>query len=383
MALKRWAWAWVPVAAAALAAVLLLPGGGETRSLLSFLQGSPSSLRVLSHRDDVRRALEVQRGRLRDAERADSLIAAARGPRALTARDDALTTVVYETPLSAADARVWLDAAEKELARYPTAAGPGGRLLIALYSNPARSRATGFGLWYGTARRLPPDAATSPCVVELNLVPRGAGRQRRAPTPGSLGPFLGLCGLIRRFGMPAPGIARWISSAGWRAYAVADGGLMSMMLEAARPVPRITLSRPDLTNDRPWEWYYGTPWVAIGCLDGTWSLCARDVRIRPGDANSWWYSDPPQAQFVAYLLATGTPQQFAAFWRSPLPTADALRQAYGRPAGELAYRSLSHWYVTAQGGPHAGPELMLAGLFWAAAALVLALVVGRRWTTEI
>jgi hypothetical protein len=158
---------------------------------------------------------------------------------------------------------------------------------------------------------------------------------------------------------------------------------MATVADARRPVPRFEIERPELWGSRPWEWYYGTPWVAIGCLDGSWALCERNVRIRPG-VSYWWSSmDAQAAQLVAFLLANGTSAQFAAFWRSPLGVGDALRQAYGRPAGQLAYESFSHWYSTKPGGPRAGPRLLLAGLFWAGAALALALVAGRRWKTEI
>ncbi len=384
MALKRWAWTWAPVVAAALAALLLLPAGGEEGwSPLSFIWSRSGQEHRGNYRQDLQRALDVQRARLRDATRADSLIAAARGARALRTRDDPLTTVVYETPFSAADARPWLDAAQQELARYPAAGGPGGSLVIALLTDPARAQDLRLGLWSGTARRLPPDSPSSACVVEVNLVWRGPRGRARTPTPASVGPFLGLCALVRRFGAAGPDVARWIGSTGWRASGVADGGLRSAVLEASRPLPRIEMQRPDLWNDRPWEWYWGTPWVAIGCLDGTWSLCERNVRLRPGDYYWWWYSDPRQAQFVAYLVATGTPQQFAAFWRSPLGVNGALRQAYGRPAGQLAQQALGHWYRVEPGGPRAGARLMLAGLFWAAAALAVALIAGRRWTTQI
>jgi hypothetical protein len=158
---------------------------------------------------------------------------------------------------------------------------------------------------------------------------------------------------------------------------------MATLAEAARPVQRIEMQRPDLSNRQAWEWYWSTPWVAIGCLDGSWLLCERNVRIRPGGSYWWWYADPRLAQLVAFLIANGSPAQFAAFWRSRLSVGDALRQVYGRPAGQLAHDAFDHWYGARPGGPRAGPRLMLAGLFWAAAALALALVAGRRWTTEI
>lgn len=384
MALKRWGWTWGPPVAALFVALLLLPAGGETGGpFLSFLQGSFGSERNASFRYDVQRANDVQRARLRDAERADSLMAAARGPWAVRSRDGGVA-VAYEAPLTAADARGWLAAVEKELGRYPAVAGPGAPLVVALYSNPARATGRGATLHWTSVRRQPPGYSGSACVVEVNVVPqaRRAAAVRRV-SPSSIGAFLGPCGLYRRFGLPGPDVARWMLHSGWPTYGSTDGGWMATLSEATRSVQRIEMQRPDFSNLRPWEWYWDSPWVSIGCLDGSLSLCERALRFRRGDHSWWSYSDPRVRELVAFLLARGTPAQFAAFWLSPLGVSDAVRQAYGRPPGQLAHDALSHWYSTARGGPRARPRLLFAGLFWAAAALALALVAGRRRTTEI
>lgn len=385
MALSRWRLLGGSVIAAVILALLLLPGGPLSQAgVLSWLflpYGWYSSPRPF--RDDVQMALRVQRARLRDAERADSVVGATHGPRALHTPDGGLT-VVYETPLTASDAHVWLQAAATELDRYPTPGSGGMPVVIALYSNPTRSKSREFGFYAWPSHRLLPDSGRAACVVEVDLVPfRPPGGKLHQPRRLPERPFLGLCGLYQRFGAPGYSIARWIGYAGVMGFRGGDGSWNDALAEARRPVLRSETVRPNLAGFREWPWYWGTPWVSIGCLRGTLSLCERNARIsgRPGEWEQ--YANPHGAQLTAYLLATGTPVQFAAFWRSPLPVNEALRRAYGRPAGQLAYEAFSHWHYAAPGGPRAEPRLLLAGLFWASAAAALALVAGRRWRTEI
>lgn len=384
MALKRWRWVWAPVLAAGILAVLLLPGGQLSQAGLMFWF-LPQQLEYYprwSFRSDVQTALRVQRERLVLAQRADSIVAAARGPRALRAWGAAVT-VVYETPILADTARLWLQAALAELARYPGGASSGGRMVVALYSNPARAHSRDYANTNWSTRRLLPDPLGAACIVEVNLVPRESrqGMMRRPPQRPA-GPFLGWCGLFQRFGSPGPAIARWIGLGRWRGNGSVDAGWSSLVADAGRPIPRREIYRPDLSESYQWAWYWGTPWVQLACLRGTRSLCERNAKIS-GSQDYWWFFEFRGSELVAFLLAGGTPAQFAAFWRSPLGVADALRQAYGRTAGQLAYEAFSHWHYASPGGPRAEPRLLLAGLFWAGAALALALVAGRRWKTEI
>ncbi len=385
MALSHWRLLWGSVLAAVVLALLLLPGGQLSQAgVLTWISGSYGWYESpRPFRNDVEMAVRVQRGRLREAERADSVLAISRGPRALRTREGGLT-VVYETPLTAGDARAWLQAAATELGRYPSPGSTGMPVVIALYSNPVRTRSREFGWYSGSGHRLLPDSGRAACVVEVVLVPfRVAGGKLRQPAQRPERPFLGLCGLYQRFGAPGYAIARWLRYAGGMGFRGGDESWNSALADARRPVPRSETVRPNLAGFREWPWYWGTPWVSIGCLRGSLSLCERNARIsgRPDDWEQ--YADSHGAQLAGFLLATGTPAQFAAFWRSSLPVSEALRRAYGRPAGQLAYEAFSHWYYAAPGGPRAEPRLLLAGLFWAGAAGALALVIGRRWTTEI
>jgi hypothetical protein len=387
VALSRWRWVWGPAVAIALLAVLLLPGRDMTVSggILQILAGSELSYTPWSFRQDVEAALRAQRARLRGAQRADSIVAATHGPRVLHGRD-AGVAVVYEAPLTPGDVRGWLDAAEQEIALYAGAGSGGSPVVIALYSNPARAHTPEFKNYHWWIRRELPDSSQAACIVEVNLVPWGREPPGSARSRKPLRAFLGLCGVTRRFGTPGPRVARWMGVAGgmFRGDAGDAPAWNTALAEAVITVPRRQVERPDVTiGQQGWQWWWGMPWVPIGCLHGARSLCARNARIR-GDAGIWWgFVDPRTAQLVAHLLRAGTPAQFAAFWRSPLPVGDALERAYDRPAGQLAFEAFSHWYYAAPGGPRAEPRFLLAGLFWAGAALALALVAGRRWKTEI
>jgi len=387
VALMRWRWVWGPIVAAALLAALLLPRPGESVSggFFQLLAGGDGPSRNWTFRDDVQAALRLQHSRLRGMLLADSLSAvAAHGARVLRGRDPGVA-VVYEAPTGPAEARVWLDAAEQELSRYPNGPSSGAPLVIALFSNPARARSTEFvNAWW--TRRLMPDTLHAACIVEVNLVPSRFVARRVRPKPGRA--FLGLCGLARRFGTPGPRVARWIMTGGLEVDYSDDptwgGNWTTLLVEAGEAVPRREVAQPEFAwGQAGWQWYWGLSWVPIGCLHGTASLCERNAHIR-GSAGMWWSSgDSRAAQVVARLLHAGGPAQFAAFWRSPLAVPDAMQRAYGRPAGELARDAFAHWYYAAPGGPRAEPRLLLGGLLWAGAAIVLALLAGRRWTTEV
>jgi len=382
MALSRWRWIAAPVLAAALLAVLLLPGSEISRTgVLSWFFGPTWSPGPRGLREDVRLAVEVQRSRLREAARADSAVGAARLSRAVRSPGGGLT-VVYETPLAASDARVWLEAAAAELARYPSAGGEGVPIVVTLYSNPLRAQSRDFAFYAWDPRRVVvSDSGRGACVVEVNLVPRRDARgtlRQRSRRPGA--PILGVCALYQRFGMPGQAVDHWMSGGAF-GYGFGAAQWSTALADASRSVIKLEIQRPGLGDLRNWWW--GSPWVAIGCLDGTASLCERNASVTRGAGPWLFYSDPRSLQLVAYVLAHGSPAQFAAFWRSPRSVGDALRDAYGRPAGQLAFAALSHWYYAAPGGPRAELRLLLAGLVWAAAALALAFVAGRRWTTEI
>jgi len=154
------------------------------------------------------------------------------------------------------------------------------------------------------------------------------------------------------------------------------------MQEARRALKRDTVAS---------VWWYSTfwrgsvQWAPIACLRGGGETCARVAGLEPVSADYfWWDSRLTRGQLLAWLLAIGTPAQFAAFWRSPLPPAQAVQAAYGQPAGRVAMEAFRHWSSPPEpGGPRAGSRVVLAGIGWTALALAIALVVGRRWQTEL
>ena len=387
MALKRWRWVWGPLLAAALVVVLTLPPGLPAAQGILSVFGLPYSPWQyppgMVHRAAVEGALTQQRRRLREELLADSILAATRGPRVVRSGDDAVT-IVYEDPLTADSARRWLRATLAELDLYPKGKGRGLPVVVALLSSPRRHPDLRNELRQSSVLWLPRTATAGPaCIVTLNLRPQprswwsGASLVVHDPGVGPVGRFLDYCALGGRYGAPGASVARWAGSSPewyWRA-----SSLATRLWEARRSVRKEGIER-----SWPYSFWYGqVSWVVVGCLDGDESLCARSVGLGSARESGEQYYLFERRLVLAHLLAAGTADQFAAFWRSPLAPPDALQRAYGRPAGRLALEAFSHWYSVPPAAPRAEPRLMLAGLLWAGAALALALVAGRRWTTEI
>jgi hypothetical protein len=392
VALRRWRWLWGPMLAALGLAVMLLPPRQPSyRGLLAaFGLAEPEWVgeRRSPFENDVRAAVSRLQKQVRDGRLADSLVAAARGVRALRSANG-FVTVVYETPLTADSARVWLRAASSELSLYPSAGGPGLPVVVALISSPARLRSKDIlNRLYWTFEELV-DVAPSrgACVVTINLLDRKYSQASdlvgHDSSGGPSGRFVDLCALYARFGRPGPA-GVWLGAAR-RPYWFGRSLLASRLQEARRAIRRAETNWDESAARPPWAG--GVPWLEIGCLHGASSLCAHIAGLAgPSEPRFYYYYLQPfsRTQIVAHLLATGTPAQFAAFWRSPAPPAQSLQVAYGRPAGETVRSAYGHWYADAPpGGPRAGTDVVLAGFLWAGLALMLAVAVGRSWKTEI
>jgi hypothetical protein len=386
MALKRWRWVWGPLLAAGFVVVLTLPPGIPTETgILSVFGLAYSPWQYppgMVHRAAVEGALNQQRRRLRAEMLADSILVATHGPRVVRSSDGAVT-IVYEDPIAADSARFWLRATLAELDLYPKGKSGGLPIVVALLSSPRRhpdlrneSQQTSV-LWR------PRTATAGPaCILTVNLRPQprswwpGASLVVHDPGVGPVGRFLDYCALGGRYGAPGASVARWAGSSPewyWRA-----SSLATRLWEARRSVRKEDIPRE-------WQfpfWYGQVSWVGVGCLDGDESLCARTAGLgTAGASGSDFYFE--HRLIIGHLLATGTADQFASFWRSPLAPRAALQQAYRLPPGRIALEAFRHWYDVPPAPPRAEPRLMLAGLLWAGAALALALVAGRRWTTEI
>lgn len=388
MALKRWGWLWGPVVAALVLAIGLLPPTIPSGEGLLAAFGQPEYGRVYRpgvFREAVDRAVSVQRRRVQDAHFADSLVRAARAASALRSADGRVT-LVYERPLTRDSALVWLRAASGELALYPRATTPGLPLVVALLTDSARGGSRPErDMIFPTRVMTSAAAAQGACVVAINLFsPRAKAAwwalvaHDAAGHP--VGRFLDVCALYGRFGIPGAAVAKWADRGRnwlWGGY----DELGMRLQEAGRPVRRDVLASL-IEYSTPWTG--AVPWLPIGCLDGASRSCVRaaGLEARPDGLIAFAYPFM-LGQSVAFLLARGSPTQFAAFWRSTLPPAQALQAAFGEPAGSLTMSAYRHWFTApVTGGPRVGARVALAGIGWAAIALALALVAGQRRRSE-
>lgn len=392
MALKRWAWSGAPVVAALLAMVALLPPGAPTdaSSLIAVITGAGAyrygAERTGEHSqfgDDIRAARQNQERFLRRAGHVDSIVAASRGAHAIRS-EDGLVTVVYERPLAPDSARFWLKAVSRELALYPRPSRRGLPLVVALLSNPDRIRPGQSSIAYQWGVQEYPDQATSAgaCVTTVSLLARETFNRAAVGHDAAGNPvsrLLGACALYARFGAPGPRVSDW-AQAGldwWNPFT-------SQLLEARRGVRRYVLPRSADWGDN--LWYGEVLWLEVGCLRGTAALCSRAVGLgREAEPRFPYYfsSQPLRGRVLAHLLATGTPEQFAAFWQSPLRPDAALAAAYGAPPGTLAHAALSHWFTAPAADSRLGnARATAAGLVWIGLALAVAVAAGRRWKAE-
>jgi hypothetical protein len=378
------------VAAAAIAVTILPPRGPSTEGFVGSFFG-------WSHTDYVPRdpsgdaihaAASTLRWRFVESSLAESIVTVARLPGALRSTDGAIT-VVYAPTITRDSARIWLAAASSELALVPQAGVRGLPVVVALARwLPARSTASREQrlLSGQTFLGLQGVAGTSgACVVVLNLGhphPEWYVRELMAHDASGrpLGRFLDACALYGRFGVPGRGVSAW-ADRGPEWYWGGYDQLSRRMQDARRRL------RPDTVTA---EWVYSAfwrgevQWAPLACLRGGEAVCVRIAGLEPSVRGFWWYDRLTRSQLFAWLLVNRKPSEFAAFWRSDLPPARALQEAYGEPAGKLVRSAFAHWTVAPDiGGPRAGARIVLAGFAWGAVALGLALTVGRRWSAEI
>ncbi len=386
MALRRWLRVGGPVVAAALVAIALLPPRVPTRETLRFgtFFGARYVAPPLPGRSqfvsDVLLAQRWQRGQVRSALVADSIVRAARGPRALRSQDG-LVTVVFERPLSADSARSWLGAATRELALYPTGTATHVPVVVALVSDTTRERPGSY--LPGIREFVDQAASVGACVVTVNVMPRyrwGGGLVAHYAAGRPVSRVLGACALLTRFGPPGRGIAGWVAS---RPVVAWSDPLTVQLQEARRRVLKLPLVRT--LQDDAWSFEPALRWAGVGCLRGNADLCSRLASLGglgPDDLYSYRALGP--TGLMAHLLATGTPAQFETFWRSSQPPAAALSSAYGKPAGELVMATLQHLYTAPpRPAPWGGGRNLVAGLVWLVLALAVSLAAGRRWSAEV
>ena len=391
MALKRWIRIAGPVVAALAVAIAILPPRVPSPGAVwvgLFFWGAaahPQSGRS-EFASDVRSARQIQAWRLRRALLADSIRKAARGPRAVKSKDG-LVTVVYEKPLTADSARFWLEAAARELALSPRPKNAGLPLVVALLSDPARDRPRrGVGSPWGIQELVEQTASAGACVVTVGLIRRlGRGGQvvGRDAEGHPVSRILGACALYARFGPPGPGTSRWAASSVGN-WAWVDP-VTPQLVEARHRVRKLDLQRVEGYSA---PWYGVVRWLEVGCLEGSDVLCLRTAGLDPEsygqDPTPFYYRPLAAGRLLAYLVATGNVDQFAAFWRSGQRPAEALASAYGRPAGSVVKAALEHWYAPpAPPAPWGSARGLAAGLVWLGLALAVAFAASRRWTAEV
>ena len=382
--IRRW-WLSLPVLVALVALVTLLPPRVPSADRVWFGLVYVAGAEVYGgaspspYRRDVQEAVRVQETAVEQAGLSDSVLAAAHGARALRSSDGAVT-VVYEAPLSADSARFWLDAASRELALYPSPGTRGMPLVVALFANPTRAGGKRIASW--TVRELVDQAETSnACIVLVDLFNkpdwmRAASYVAHDASGRPVTRWLGACALYARFGSPGAMVGRW--SVGDATFWYRWYPLTSQLVDARRVVRRRQLQPTIGPDDLPW---WAARWLAVGCVRGAAQACLRATGLDTwGQLPYSAFMTIPPERVLAFLLASSTPQQFAALWRSPLKPDAALANAYQTPAATLVRDALRHWYeVPPAGGPHLDATAAVTGAGWAVLALLLALLAGRRW----
>lgn len=382
MALKTWHRAALVASGMALATVVILPSrplpepgdrlyglfradfGWYGRALYEFTLSS---------------TLSALQDRHRAAVMADSLLALIRGPRAVRSADGALT-VLYERPLTADSARVWLGMLERELALAPRGTGSGMPIVVALRSVPPRR-----GDWVAM-RFLSPRRERPACFAVARLVAAQAADNTFRPselierdhrTGVARTAVLDWCLMYGRFGAPGASVERW---AGRRVEVRrwwSPGDNLSQTLEAERRGhKRDELPPGVLPQDL--EAYWADP-LNSACVRGSRVPCLKSVglmadpTLRP---ESFWISRVRRSLLAALMMKDA--EKFEKFWRSNERADVALEQAYGRPASDV----IAEWKQSVVSVPATGPRATAAAfvssLGWAAGAMALGLVLAKR-----
>ena len=401
MALKTWHHAGLLASAMTLAAIVMLPPRplpesgdflyGMFRSDIGYWEGPAR------YEYQFSRTLSDLQNRHRAAVMADSLIALTRGPRAVRSADGALT-VLYERPLSADSARVWLGMFERELALVPRGTGSGIPIVVALRSAPPVSRIVhasgGQAVAHdGAARPVPwvamrflsPRREHPTCFAALRLVPARAREnfnpseliQRDHRTGVARTAALDWCLLYARFGMPGGRVALWAGHQVEVRRWWAPGDNLSWALETGRrgrtPDDMVPTASP-----RELEAYWADP-LNSACVRGSRVPCLKSVGLIADPTlrgDGFWISRVRRSLLAALMLKDAS--RFEKFWRSNQSADVALEQAYGRPASDVIAEWKRSVFVVPATGPRATAAAFFSSLGWAAGAMAIGLVLAKR-----
>jgi hypothetical protein len=272
--------------------------------------------------------------------------------------DAGALTVYYERPLTADSARRYLELAQRELAAIP-GTGRGQRIVLVLLSDPERFRRRilqdgRLDPYRPRFERFAIGGADGACVVLMDIERHDVSSLLQQQRPA----MLDWCALVARFGRPRRDVRRWVDPAfttGWR-----DASSIAELIPAGRSASQRWV------ND----------YEARACGAGSNAACLAFLGPRPGE--SWYVRRDIIRDFLAWLLATRPPEEFARFWRSEAPFADALTAGFGRPAGETIHAWARVRFSSQVRMAGATPDMVLAGAVWFSLALVAALVAMHR-----
>lgn len=191
---------------------------------------------------------------------------------------------------------------------------------------------------------LPSATGGTACVVELPLGWRVRWLRlspddvpsRAADIDDWLGGAIGPCGFYGTFGRPGPHIEQWLSS---RSFDLAWANWTAPDPPTARPPDALLRAMIPMAwggDDR-----YDASLDAVACNAGDRGRCRaalfappRQPRVErhtaPGVVMRSWRTVPSlygAERYLADLVLDVGPERFAAFWRSPLPVADAFAHA--------------------------------------------------------
>lgn len=395
MALKRFTWPVTTLVALALVAVAALPPRPFPSADRAYAIVAGGRFVWLGPEGRVyRRTLTITRTALRDRlesrHRADSIVRLSRGPLAVHSADGAVT-VVREASLSSDSARFWLRAVAAELSAYPSV--PGGSpvpVILALHAtrqDPMVRQAV-------TARMLADAGGRRACIVAVNITKSIYHLSVLHRESGSVETrVLDLCALYARFGVPGQGAGDWVgpvrSPVSWSSQA--DLAILLYRARRSRTEPQ------ELSISAPWYYLLSLPssqYTALaelisadvlGCVRGSGRLCLAEFGLREGVPlrlsvewrRYWGWRLLDQREFLADLLVRGSPEQFARFWRSPLPAAAALEAGYGKPAGDLLVEWAQRRY-RAPSGTRLRARSASATVGWLLVALAGGIAVAKR-----
>ncbi|MFI5279089.1 MAG: hypothetical protein ACHQU1_01230 [Gemmatimonadales bacterium] len=396
MALKRWHQAGIVVAALALAAAVILPprpmpeaGDKGLSASLMFSLGYYPYQGLHRHADLLAGTASSLRARRTAIQLADSLLAAARGPRAVRNADGS-AVVVFEPNLSADSARVWLRMLERELALGPDRHPAAMPVILALRSTPEELHVRAPGVQplpvWSITRAISWRPERPAVLIMIRIADYG-------PYVADARGFLQLdtvagtaCTSVldwgqafAHFGLPGRGLEKWTGERLQRLYWGYRG---SADLSWALTLERRHATHEYLSNlarREEWQNPSADP-LAQACVKSGGLQCLKSVGLVIDP--SMRYEGYPISLSRRLLLARlmlKDPARFERLWRSDEAPRITLTRVYGQPAEAI----VSEWRRSIENMPRGGPRTpglaLLSSLGWAALAVGLGLLMaGRR-----